>query len=154
MNQQTTLCFDMDGTIANLYANPNWLSQLRKYSPYPYRVAKPIGNMRALARRLNNLQKMGYRIAIISWLSKESNEAYDLQVSAVKRAWLAKHLGSVQFDEIHIVPYGTPKYTLVNGKAILFDDEMKNRMEWAMSGLGCAYPPEVIFSTLDELKKI
>ena len=154
MNQKPTICFDMDGTIANLYANPNWLSQLRKCSPRPYAIAKPMCDMRALARRLNNLQKMGYRIAIISWLSKESNEIYDMKVSAVKRAWLAKHLGSVRFDEIYIVPYGTPKHTLIKGRAILFDDEFQNRMDWAMSGLGCAYPPECIMSTLQELKKI
>ena len=154
MNQKPTLCFDMDGTIANLYSNPNWLSQLRKYSPRPYAIAKPMCDMRALARRLNNLQKMGYRIAIISWLSKESNEAYDLAVTATKLAWLAKHLGSVQFDEIHIVPYGTPKYTLIEGRAILFDDEFQNRMDWAMAGMGVAYPPECIMSTLQELKKI
>lgn len=154
MNEQMTLCFDMDGTIANLYANPNWLSQLRKYSPRPYAIAKPMCNMQALARRLNNLQRKGYRIAIISWLSKEPTEEFDIAVTQAKMEWLKKHLGSVHFDEIHIVSYGTPKSTLINGRAILFDDEAPNRMEWAMSGLGCAYPPELIFSTLDELKKI
>ena len=35
---------------------------------------------------------------------------------------------TVIFDEIHIVAYGTPKYTLGNG--ILFDDEQKNCDEW------------------------
>ena len=34
----------------------------------------------------------------------------------------------VKFDEIIIVPYGTPKETLSTG--ILFDDEERNRNEW------------------------
>ena len=152
MNDPMTLCFDMDGTIANLYADSNWLAKIRAYSPQPYAKAKPIGNMRALARRLNNLQRKGYRLAIISWLSKEPNEVYDLQVTSVKKAWLQKHLGSVHFDEILIVPYGTPKHDLVTGRAILFDDEARNRMDWAFSGRGCAYPPECIMDTLQTLK--
>ena len=154
MENKPTICFDMDGTIANLYANPNWLSQLRSHSARPYAIAKPMCNMQALARRLNNLQRQGYRIAIISWLSKEPTEAYDIAVTEAKLHWLKKHLGSVCFDEIHIVSYGTPKSTLIQGCAILFDDEAPNRMEWAMSGRGVAYPPCLIMQTLQDLKKI
>lgn len=45
--------------------------------------------------------------------------------------WLAQHLPSVQFDEIHIEPYGTPKYEVAEVKeAILFDDELQNLLDW------------------------
>ena len=29
------ICFDMDGTIADLYGYPNWLKLLRKEDPWP-----------------------------------------------------------------------------------------------------------------------
>jgi hypothetical protein len=53
---------------------------------------------------------------------------YDNAVTSAKIAWLAKYLPSVKFDNIFIVPYGTPKSTLASG--ILFDDEEKNRDDW------------------------
>ena len=43
-------------------------------------------------------------------------------------AWLKIHLPSVEWNEIHIVAYGTPKSTC--GCGILFDDEEQNRKEW------------------------
>lgn len=149
-----TIYFDMDGTIVDFYGQPQWLADLENFQVRPYQQAKPIGNMSALAKRLNNLQKKGFRIGIISWLSKTGTPQYNQLVTAVKLAWLAQHLNSVQFDEIHIVEYGTPKYSIANENGILFDDEDKNRMEWAMAGKGVAYPPTMIFDALKNLKKI
>ena len=137
--------FDMDGTIADLYGVEGWLADLVNGNPRPYAEAKPLINMQRLARRLNLLQKAGYEIGVISWLSKNSDKAYDVKVTEAKLAWLGKHLASVHFDEIHIVAYGTPKKTLGNG--ILFDDEKPNRENW---GTG-AYEPKDIFEVLAEL---
>ena len=123
-----TINFDMDGTIADLYGVPNWLDYLIKGDEYPYSAAKPLINMNVLARLLNKLQNKGYEINIISWLSKNSNNEYDKKVTNAKRKWLKKHLKSVNFNNIYIVPYGTPKHTLSSG--ILFDDEQKNRDNW------------------------
>ena len=126
----TTVYFDMDGTIADLYSVPNWLPLLRAYDPKPYAEAKPLVNLNSLARILNRLQRQGFRIGIISWLSKTSTPEYDAKVTTAKKRWLAKHLSSVAFDEIHIVPYGTPKQNFATVNDILFDDEAKNRENW------------------------
>lgn len=126
----TTVYFDMDGTIADLYSVPNWLPLLRAYDPKPYAEAKPLVNLNSLARILNRLQRQGIRIGIISWLSKCSTPEYDAKVTTAKKRWLAKHLSSVNFDEIHIVPYGTPKQNFATVNDILFDDEAKNRENW------------------------
>ena len=67
--------FDMDGTIADLYGDPDWLAKLIAYNPEPYAKAMPLLNMSLLARYLNKLQKQGYEICIVSWLSKNSTEA-------------------------------------------------------------------------------
>jgi hypothetical protein len=120
----------MDGTIADLYGVENWLEYLINNDEYPYTNAKPLVNLNSLARILNRLQRNGYRVGIISWLAKNSNNEYDEKVTAAKIKWLKKHLASVQFDEINIVNYGTPKETFNNNNDILFDDEEPNRNNW------------------------
>ena len=120
--------FDMDGTIADFYSVENWLSYLVNRDPYPYAVAKPLVNMSVLARQLNRLQRNGYEINIISWLAKNSTAEFDEKVTETKKKWLKKHLSSVNWDKITIVPYGIDKSTLGNG--ILFDDEEPNRNMW------------------------
>ena len=120
--------FDCDGTFVDLYGVENWLDYLINSNPYPYMVARPLVNLSHMARLIHKAQKEGYKVGIISWLSKSGSEEYDRLVTIAKNEWLKKHLPSVTFDEIHIVKYGTSKASL--GKGILFDDEEKNRKEW------------------------
>lgn len=123
--------FDMDGTIANLYAVDGWLESLRKKQTKPYREAKSMINMKMLGQLLNDLQELGYHIGVISWGSKVSDEAYLEKVRTTKIRWLHSHLGSVTFDEIKVVEYGTPKSSVADiTGGILFDDEEKNRKDW------------------------
>lgn len=146
-----TINFDMDGTIANLYANNNWLEKLRAEDPEPYKCAMPMLKMNTLARKLNELQRKGYRIAIISWLSKVSSPSYDEAVTTAKLEWLNKHLKSVSWDEINIVPYGTPKVKFSNGIDILFDDEKNNREIWESFEDNKAYCENEIMEILRKL---
>lgn len=143
-----TIYFDMDGTIANLYSVENWLPKLRAYDPSPYIEAAPLLRLSALARKLNNLKRKGYKIGVLSWLSKDPDPTYGAKVTAAKYYWLAKHLPSVNFDEIRIVPYGTPKSSLVSEIGILFDDEEPNRKEWENAG-GIAYDVQNILENLN-----
>ena len=127
----TTIFFDMDGTIADLYGVNNWLNYLLASDTLPYEIAKPLVKLNSLARILNRLQRNGYKIGIISWLSKSGSDEYNNAVAEVKKNWLRKHLASVKFDEIHIVNYGTPKQVFAKtGNDILFDDEKPNRDNW------------------------
>ena len=127
----TTIFFDMDGTIADLYGVEGWLDCLIASDTLPYEIAKPLVRLSALARILNRLQKQGYRIGIISWLSKSGSTEYNEAVTEAKLEWLSKHLASVNFDEINIGPYGTPKQNFSKSASdILFDDEAKNRQNW------------------------
>lgn len=122
--------FDMDGTIADLYGVEGWLADLIAENVRPYAEAKPLVNLSLLARYIHKAQAKGYTVGIISWLSKSGSDAYNEAVTAVKRDWLAKHLPSVEWDEIHIVKYGTPKSTCRTCPGILFDDEQRNLDEW------------------------
>lgn len=145
----TTIYFDMDGTIANLYGVNGWLESIINRDASPYINAEPMVRMNSLARVLNNLIKRGYKIGIVSWLAKNSTEEYDKAVTEAKLNWLKTHLKSVEFEEIHIVPYGTPKHEIVeNPNGVLFDDEEPNRTKW----LGTAYNVNAIIETLKGLK--
>ena len=143
-----TINFDMDGTIADLYGVENWLDHLIAENTFPYANAKPLVRLNLLARRLNTLQRNGYNIAVISWLSKSGTEEYNRAVTEVKKAWLKKHLPSVNWDRITIVPYGTPKENFCNNPFdVLFDDEERNRVNWT----GKAYDVQNILEILAEM---
>ena len=139
--------FDMDGTIADLYGVEGWLDMLLNENTKPYEIAKPLINMRELAKVLNKLIEKGWEIGVISWLAKNGTNDYNKKVANAKIKWLAKHLKSVKFAKIDIVEYGTPKQ--INRNGILFDDEKQNRE----NRLGIAYNVENIIQVLRELEK-
>ena len=93
-----TIYLDMDGTIADLYGDPNWLAKLEASDASVYANARPLVHFSTLARYLNRLQARGYHIGIISWLSKSGTDKFNAEVAEVKRDWLAKHLPSVKWD--------------------------------------------------------
>ena len=143
-----TINFDMDGTIADLYGVENWLEYLINENPYPYANAEPLLRLSTLARKLNALQRAGYNLAILSWLSKSGSRAYNDAVTVTKLGWLRKHMPSVEWDRITIVPYGTPKENFCfTPLDILFDDEERNRNNWT----GRAFDAQNI---MEILKKI
>lgn len=59
MEKKKMICFDMDGTLANLYAVADWLPKLRAYNSEPYLKAAPMWNMEALALVLEMLKLNG-----------------------------------------------------------------------------------------------
>lgn len=141
--------FDMDGTIANLYKVDGWLEDLQARKIRPYKEAQVMLNMSVFARLLNKLQEKGYVIGIISWLAKNGTEEYNQEIIQAKKDWLKEHLASVNFNEIHIVEYGTPKENIANfPNGILFDDEEANRNNWK----GTAYNVNNIIEILKGLK--
>lgn len=147
-----TIYLDLDGTVVNFYGVPNWLECLKAQDSTPYRVAKPLVNLSTLARYLNRLQARGYHIGIISWLSKSGTDKFNAEVAEIKRDWLAKHLPSVQWDEIHIVPYGVPKSNCATcPNAILFDDEQRNLNEWTANTHNMAYNADLLMEILRNL---
>lgn len=142
------ICFDMDGTIADLYGVENWLEYIQNRDTKPYETAKVMVNMQVLARLLNKLQKKGYEVGIISWLAKSGTEEYNARTAEAKKAWLNKHLASVTFNFVEIVNYGTDKNVVLrNVDDILFDDEEHNRTTWK----GTAYNVDNIIEVLKRL---
>lgn len=133
--------FDMDGTIANLYADPNWLPKLRAFDIEPYEKAEPM----VAEETLLALIEQGYELAIISWLAGyHNNKEYDKAVRQAKKDWLARVYPNVKFAEKHFVKFGTPKYRVANENGILVDDELNNRLAWK----GIAIAPNEIENLL------
>lgn len=125
------ICFDMDGTIADLYAVPDWLDKLRAEDASPYRDAEPLVDMEELAAVLNVLIDQGWEIRVISWLSMSGSKAYNAEVRKAKREWLEKY--NFPANKIHLVQYGTTKANCVRKQAefaILIDDNEKVRDGW------------------------
>ena len=148
MAKNITINFDLDGTLVDLYGVENWLAYLLAEDATPYAVAKPLVRFATLARRLNTLQRNGYKIAVITWLSKNATAENDELVTATKLAYLAKHLPTVKWDRITVVPYGTPKENYCETPLdVLFDDEEKNRNNWT----GRAYDVKNILEILAEM---
>ena len=133
-NLPKMICFDMDGTIADLYAVDEWLPRLRAEDANPYREALAMWNMMKLAEILASLQTLGIDIRIITWLSKDSSEEYKEAVREAKRDWLAEQ--GFPFDHFHGVQYGATKadsvrkYLGENETAWLIDDNAKVREGW------------------------
>ena len=126
-----TLVFDMDGTVIDLYGVEGWLEDLRAFNPRPYIVAKPIYDMDILNGLLLELKAQGWRIAVTTWLSKETTRAYDKEVRKAKIDSLKRI--NFPYDEIHLVKYGTTKANCtrkLGGYQILVDDNAEVRNDW------------------------
>ena len=130
------ICFDMDGTIANLYGVQGWLEMLENENPKPYEIAEPMWNMVELATTLKMLQVKGYEVRVITWLAKDSTEDYKEKTRQAKLEWLEKY--GFPYDKFHGVAYGTTKancirkYLEINEQAILIDDNDKIRQGWTV----------------------
>lgn len=131
MASNKVLVFDMDGTIANLYAVENWLEKLRKEDTSPYKEAEPIFD-RDLIRILQALRmRYNYRVVITSWTAMNGSADYNIKVARAKRSWLRKQ--HFPADDIHVVKYGTEKSSVtkkLGGFQILIDDNADVRNNW------------------------
>ena len=132
-NKVKMIVFDMDGTIANLYGVDHWLDDLRAENPRPYYEAKPMWDMEALTKVLIALN---IEIRVVTWLSKDSSEAYKEEVRKAKLEWLKEQ--GFPFDKFHGVRYGATKadsvrkYLAEDETAILIDDNAKIRNGWTL----------------------
>lgn len=125
------ICFDMDGTIADLYGVPDWEEKLRNEDASPYLDAAPLVDMEYLAYILNRLIDQGWEIRVISWLAMDASPKYNMDVRRAKLIWLTKY--NFPYQKAHLVQYGTTKANCVRKHsdfAILIDDNAKVRNGW------------------------
>lgn len=145
-----TIYFDMDGTLADLYGVDNWLPKLRAENATPYVEAEPLVDLSEMERLLAELQYIGYTLGVISWTSKGGSAEYNKAVRKAKLEWLAGCFPEIEFDEIHIVKYGTRKDYIAKDKyGIIFDDDERVREKWRGEAINPNYE-----DIIESLKKL
>lgn len=141
--------FDMDGTIANLYAVNGWLDDLIAENTRPYRDAEMLYNADDLNNIIRALKRKGYNVGVVSWSSKKATPEYTNRITLEKMAWLKRN--NLNFDKVIVTSYGVRKADTCRsfGSGVLVDDEEQNRNAW---DIGATI--DATKNILDELKKL
>ena len=113
---------DMDGTIADLYNEKNWLEDIITENVKPFENAKPMTTEEVLYR---HFPKSHYEIKILSMTPKDARKEYCDEVAKAKDAWLDKYFPSLK-TRIYL-PYGNNKNLKNSKNAILVDDSIPIR---------------------------
>lgn len=149
------ICFDMDGTIADLYNVTNWEAGLNNSKVEPYAEAVPMWDMDELSDVLNALKAKGIEIRIISWGAMNGSKEYLKRTKATKQEWLDAY--NFPYDKIHCTQYGTSKNKSIRKsiderveEALLIDDSEKVRKSWRY---GNTIDPTTT-NIIDELKAL
>lgn len=92
------ICFDMDGTIADLYGVDGWKNMLNNSNSRAYLQAEPIFDMQELNGILSQLKNAGWYIVVISWGSMGSSKCF------LEETKVAKQNGLMQCN-FHMIVY-------------------------------------------------
>lgn len=122
------ILFDLDGTLADLYGRKDWLDKLRAEKPI-YEELEPLVDMQELNHIAEKLMNVGVEFCVVTWLSMQASETYELITSMEKFRWCKRYIPFI--SEFECQPYGTPKQTNYrNTKCILIDDNAEIRAEF------------------------
>lgn len=108
---------DMDGTIADLYGQKNWLDMLQNEKEGAFINCKPLTNMNEIEKQFPKDQ---YELRVLSMTPKNASKTYCEQVIKEKNAWLDKYFPTIK-KRIYL-PYGNNKNLKNSKNAILVDD--------------------------------
>ena len=116
---------DLDGTIASLYTEKDWLKRLHNEEEGLFLNLKPITNQETL---LEKFPKEKYEIVILSMTPKDASLEYCERVKTEKDLWLSEHFPSLT-KRIY-KKYGHNKNLKNSANAILIDDNEIIRNNW------------------------
>lgn len=119
--------FDMDGTIANLYAVNNVFERLDNLDAKVYEEATPIIKY---IEMLKEFKAMGYKVIILSCLGMISEKQFDIDTIKYKNNWLDKYVGKEYIDDRMFIEYTKHKENYVKEGGILVDDDDKVLCNW------------------------
>ena len=113
---------DMDGTIADLYGQENWLEMLLAEADGAFINCEPMTTEEEIFKHFPKTQ---YNVKVLSMTPKKATKAYCEKVIAEKNAWLDKFFPNI--TERHYLPYGNNKNLKNSVNAILVDDNAEIR---------------------------
>ncbi len=108
---------DMDGTIANLYEQKNWLERLQKEDTTIFLECQPLISQKELFRLF---PPNYYEIIVLSMTPYNCSKDYHKQVIEQKNQWLDLYFPLIK-KRIY-KKYGNNKNLKNSDKAILIDD--------------------------------
>lgn len=128
------ICLDMDGVLADLFGQEDWLYKLNSSQASAYYDAAPLVD----TEYLNNLISMfdeylNIPTYVVSWGSMNADWYFDKQTEKIKKYWLDRFLPAIPKENVFVVPYGTDKSSIVSNFCsypILFDDTVPNCENW------------------------
>ena len=145
MKDNSTIYFDMDGTLFNLYGVEGWLDKIQNSEVQPFEVAQAMVDVDIFQKEILRLKEFGYKVGIISWLSLSGTDSYNTRIRQTKLARLNETFPLINWDEISIINYGVPKHcACAEPNGILFDDNVKIRESWS----GIAFSEKCIIDIL------
>lgn len=125
-NNNATIYFDLDGTIADLYGFNDWLTCLQNEQTTPYAEAGLLVDGEQLRNFLAAGKAAGVLFGVISWGAKNASKDYQKAIRREKIDWLKKNNLLQYFSELHVIKYGTPKNRAAkNRTGVLIDDELQ-----------------------------
>lgn len=125
-NNNATIYFDLDGTIADLYGFSGWLDCLQNEQTTPYTKAGLLVDGEQFRNFLVAGKAAGVLFGVISWGAKNASKDYQKAIRRAKIEWLKKNNLLEYFSELHVVKYGTPKNRAAkNRTGVLIDDELQ-----------------------------
>lgn len=125
-NNNATIYFDLDGTIADLYGFNDWLTYLQNEQIDPYKQAGLLVDGEQFRNFLAAGRAAGVLFGVISWGAKNASKDYQKAIRRAKIEWLKKNNLLEYFSELHVVKYGTPKNRAAkNRTGVLIDDELQ-----------------------------
>ena len=116
---------DLDGTVASLYTEKNWLKRLRDEEEGLFLNLKP---MISQDRLLEIFPKENYDIRILSMTPLGASKPFCERVVQEKNAWLDEHFPALK-KRIY-QKYGHNKNLKGSANAILIDDNEAIRNSW------------------------
>ena len=122
---KTKVYLDMDGTIADLYGQPDWLEAICSEASGLFLRARPLVSEKVL---LEKFPKEKYEIVILSMTPKDASLEYCEKVIEEKNAWIDKYFPSLT-KRIY-KKYGHNKNLKNSANAILIDDNEIIRNNW------------------------
>lgn len=125
------IMFDMDGTVYDLYGQPNWLNKLEAEDVTAYTDGAPLVNLRELEKVCQALINKGFEIGVITWLAKNGSKRFNRNTAETKKMWVKNNMPYV--TKFTAQEYGTPKQKALNKSvkfAVLVDDNKEVREMW------------------------
>lgn len=115
--KKVTVYLDMDGTIADLYGQENWLERLLKEEDDLFSTCEPMTTEETLYEFFPTDL---FKIKILSMTPKDVSKTYCEKVITEKNAWLDRFFPTI--TDRHYLPYGNNKNFKNSKDAVLVDD--------------------------------